>query len=280
MTKEKAYAKVNLYLNVIDKRIDGFHDLEMVMASVDLFDILTFEELDSQEILVESSTHITDRMEDNLVYQIATYLKREFDILKGVKITIEKHIPIAAGLAGGSADAAATIRGLNRIWKLRLSLEDMATIGSSFGSDIPFCVYNKLCVARGRGEDLCFIDKKLKLPILLINPNIKVSTKEVFGKVKKKELIQRKITDMTAGIYNKNVSLITRELFNSLEPMAFELEPKIRDIKNLLKDSGIDGVLMSGSGATVFAISKNKKKLQDAQDLFNDYYYKKLTKLR
>ncbi len=280
MIKEKAYAKINLFLNVVAKRIDGYHDLEMVMAPIDLFDVLTFKKLDKDDIIVKSNVQITKKMEENLVYKIAKGIQRDFNISKGVEITIKKQIPIAAGLAGGSADAAATLRGLNRLWKLELSLEDLATIGSHYGSDIPFCVYNKLCVARSKGEDLIFLNKKLKMHVLLVNPNVRISTPDIFKQVKKEDLVVQKLTKITSPIHNENYGYIENELFNFLEKYAFRIEPKIKDIKDKIRETGVRGVLMSGSGATVFAISKDKRKLQNTMDLFNDLYFKKLTKIR
>ena len=280
MIKEKAYAKINLFLNVVGKRIDGYHDLEMVMAPVDLFDVLTFKLLDTKDIIVKSKVQITKNMEDNLVYKIAIGLQKDFDVKYGAEITIKKEIPIAAGLAGGSADAAATLRGLNRLWKLELNLDDLATIGSHYGSDIPFCVYNKLCVARSKGEDLVFLNTKLKMHVLLVNPNIKISTPDIFKQVKKEDLVVRKMTNVTSPIYNNNHGQVEYELFNFLERYAFSMEPRIKDIKDKIRENGINGVLMSGSGATVFAISKDKSKLKNTLELFNDLYFKKLTKLR
>lgn len=280
MIKEKAYAKVNLFLNVINKREDGYHDLEMVMASVDLFDVLTFELLREKNIIIESNVEITKDIEDNLVYKIAKSLQEDFNINYGVKIVINKSIPIAAGLAGGSADGAATLRGLNKLWKLDMSLDELSKIGFMFGADIPFCIYNKLCVAKGRGEELFFLNKGLHLPILLINPNIEVSTKEVFTKLKKEDIGIRKISDMTAGIYNKNYDLIERELYNSLEKSSFKIQPKIEQIKNEIIGLGFKGVLMSGSGATIFVISKDKGKLKTIIDNIDKDYFTKLTKIR
>lgn len=280
MIKEKAYAKINLFLNVTNKRGDGYHDLEMVMAPIELFDLLSFKLLKAKDIIVNSSVKITDNVEDNLVYKIALYLQEKYHLDKGVEINIDKEIPIAAGLAGGSADGAATLRGLNKLWKLKLSLDDLAIIGAEFGSDIPFCIYNKLCIARGKGEELVFLGNKINWPILLINPNVKISTKDVFSKFSKNDIKSRKLNDMAAGIYNSNITLIIRELFNALEPIAFEIEPKIEMIKKQIKELGVEGVLMSGSGATIFAISNDKNKLKIVYDIFNDKYYKKLTKIR
>lgn len=280
MVKEKAYAKINLFLNVVNKRFDGYHDLEMVMAAIDLFDVLTFKDNPTGEIIVTSDVEITGDYKDNIVYKLATFMKDEFNINKGVIIDIKKVIPIAGGLAGGSADGAATLRGLNKLWKLKLSLDELAKLGADFGADIPFCVYNKLCIARGKGEELFFLKNKLKTPVLLVNPGIKISTKEVFSKVKEEEITERKISDMTSAIYNKNYELMARELHNSLELIAFQMEPKIRELKNQMIDLGMDGALMSGSGASVFGISKDKKKMNYVYEIMRDDYFKIITKIR
>lgn len=280
MIKEKAYAKINLFLNVVSKRFDGYHDLEMVMAAIDLFDVLTFKENSTGEIIVASDVEITKDYKDNIVYKIAKFLKEEFNVKTGVIIDIKKKIPIAAGLAGGSADGAAAFRGLNKLWKLKLSLDEMAELSSNFGADIPFCVYNKLCIARGKGEELVFLKNKLKTPILLVNPGVKISTKKVFSKVKEEEIKEKKITGMTSAIYNKNHELMARELHNSLEAIAFEMEPEIRVIKNQMIDLGLDGALMSGSGASVFGISRSKAKLKYVYEIMKDDYFKLITKIR
>jgi len=279
MIKEKAHAKINLFLNVVNKRFDGYHDLEMVMAPIDLHDMLTFKKDNSGKITVTSDIEITKKIEDNIVYKIAVFLQEDFQISEGVEIHIKKNIPIAAGLAGGSADAAATFRALNKLWKLRLSLEDMAKLAINFGADIPFCIYSKLSIARGKGEELLFINKKLKTKILLVNPNVKISTKDVFSKVNKEDLEHVKITNMSSAIYNKNYEIMVRELHNSLEKIAFTMEPKIKEIKHQMIDYGLDGALMSGSGATVFGLSKSKDKLSLVYDLMNDDYFKIITKI-
>lgn len=280
MIKEKAYAKINLFLNVTDKRIDGFHDLEMIMSSLKLHDKLTFEFNDSKEIVVESDIKVSLSPKYNIVYKVAKFLQEEFQINKGVIIKITKKIPVAAGLGGGSADAAATFRGLNRLWKLNLSLDDMAKLGADFGADIPFCIYNKLCIARGKGEALVFFKQKLKAKIILINPNVEILTKDVFDMVKVEEIETRNICDMTSGISNKDYSIVVKELFNSLEKYSFELEPKIREIRNSMIDFGIDGALMCGSGGTVFGITRKKAIVQDFVNTIPKGYIKILTKLR
>ena len=159
MVKEKGYAKINLFLNVVGKRLDGYHELEMVMAPLRLHDVLTFTKNSTGEISVSSNKKIVENEKDNIVYKVAEFLQEEFSVVNGVDITIEKNIPLAGGLAGGSADAAATLRGLNKLWKLNLSLNDLAKLGLEFGADIPFCVYNKMAIAKGVGEDLSFFKK-------------------------------------------------------------------------------------------------------------------------
>lgn len=280
MIKEKAFAKINLFLNVLNKRIDGYHDLEMIMASIDLHDLLTFKKNKTGKIVITSDQEITKNIEDNLVYKIAIFLQEDFQVSDGVEIHIKKNIPISAGLAGGSADAAATFRGLNKLWKLRLSLDDMAKLGINFGADIPFCIYNKLAIAKGKGEELVFINKKLNVPVLLINPKIRINTRDVFNNVLEEEFTNLKITDMSSAVYNRNYELMARELHNSLEQTAFRMEPLIKEIKHKMIDLGLDGALMSGSGSTVFGVSKSKEKLNYVYKIMNDDYYKLITKIR
>lgn len=280
MVKEKAYAKINLFLNVLSKRVDNYHDLEMVMASLELHDILTFEQNANNDIIINSDKHITTNQEENLVYKIAKHIQTQYNIPFGVTININKNIPIAAGLAGGSADAAATLRGLNKLWKLKLTLGELAEIGLEFGSDIPFCIYNKLCVARGRGEDLMFLDKKLKMPILLVNPNVEISTQKIFQAYDTANNETKKVSYMTNAIYNQNFDLIAKELYNALEEPAFKECEEIKTLKEHILNTGADGALMSGSGASVFAFIKSKQKMKYIYDTIRDDYYKIITKLR
>jgi len=278
--KEKAYAKINLHLDVVDKRVDDFHDLEMVMATIDLYDELHFKKLDEDVIRVSSNKEITDNVEDNLVYRIAKHLKETFGIKQGVEIHIEKKIPIAGGLAGGSADAAAALRGLNKLFKLKLSSEQLANIGEMFGSDIPFCVHNKLCIARGRGEQLFFLKRKLNIPVLIITPDLHVSTGEVFSHVDLSRIQNVKITSMTNAIYNKNEALIARNLYNALEPITFSLFKEIKALKTEILEAGPTGVLMSGSGPTLFVMDENRDLLESLAEKYRDRHFVELTKIK
>ena len=268
MIKEKAYAKINLFLDVIGKREDNYHNLETVMAPIEVHDELTFETRSQEGIELVTDTKITEKPEDNLVYQVAEYMIDTYNLKKGVKITLKKRIPISAGLAGGSADAAATLRGMNKLFKLKLTLDELSHIGENFGSDVPYCVYNRLCIARGKGEELLFLKNVLKCPLLVITPPISVSTREIYESVDMKEVPTRKITRMSNAIYNKNYQLMVRELYNALEPFTFKLFPDVKKLKDDRVGYGLDGVLMSGSGPAIFIFHKNKKELIEIQNAF------------
>lgn len=279
MKREKAYAKINLFLNVVSRRTDGYHELEMVMAPLKLHDTLTFKRVKERNIIVKSNKEITKNTEDNIVFKVAHYLMENFDVHEGVEIFIEKRIPQGGGLGGGSADAAATLRGLNKLWKLDLSKDDMAQIGVQFGADIPFCVYNKMAIARGIGEQLTFIKSKFRPHVLLVNPNIEVATKTVFQNLNQDDFEQKSVSKIVEALQTNEFTDIVSELYNHLETSTFDLHPVIREIKNSIIDSGLKGTLMSGSGATVFAVCIDKQKVQEVSKSLNKDYFNILTKL-
>ena len=278
MIKEKARAKINLFLDVLGKRLDNFHDLEMVMVSLKLHDTLHFSKRDDEKIVIHSEKKITENDKDNLVYKMARHMMDTYALNAGVDVHIEKRIPIAGGLAGGSADAAATLRGMNRLFKLDLSLDKLAEIGVSYGADIPFCVHNRLCIARGKGEELFFLKRNLKIPVLLITPAIEVSTKKVYGHVDMECIKKVKITNMTNAIYNKNYELLIQELYNALEPVSFDLFPEIKTLKDELSAYKPDGLLMSGSGPTMVVFDKDIHRLKEIADKYRDTHTVHLTK--
>lgn len=217
---EKAYAKVNLYLHVLGKREDGFHNLDTLMVPIDLYDELYFYDCD--EIIVDSE------IKDNIVLRVADYLYEKYKPNKKVRIVIKKRIPVGAGLAGGSADCSAALRGLNIFWKLNLSIEELAQISLLFGSDTLFCMYNKPAIIRGRGEHIKFFDVD-DATLLLVNPKINVSTKEVF-----------------------RLYLETDKGENDLEMALLRLYPELNKMKEEYLKEGL--VLhLSGSGSTYFA---------------------------
>ena len=279
MLREKAYAKINLFLNVTKKRADGYHDLEMVMAPLKLHDILTFKKAENKEITIKSNVPITTDIKDNVVYKIASFLQEEFQVEKGVEIYIDKKIPMGGGLAGGSADAAATLRGLNRLWRLKLDKDDMAKLGVQFGADIPFCVYNKMALVKGIGEQITFIKHRFKPHVLIVNPNIEVSTKDVFTNFKEEYIQEKSIHNIIDGIKSKELSIVANEMYNSLEQVTFDLYPEVKELKNDLKNSKLEATMMSGSGSTVFSLSNNLEKIKNAQNQVKSTYFNVVTRI-
>ena len=276
--KERGFAKINLYLDILGKRPDDYHDLEMVMVPVKLHDTLKISKREDAFINLSTNIEVTEKSEDNLVYEIASFIMKEFELKQGVDIHLEKRIPIAAGLAGGSADAAATFRAMNRLFDLKLEKDQMARLAEPFGADIPFCIHNKPCIARGKGEQLFFLDKKLKLPVLLVTPNLEVPTRKVYQAVDVSKVPKVKITSMTNAIYNNNYELFTKEAHNALEQFAFGIYPEIERLKEALEAYNPDLVLMSGSGPTMMVFDKDKKLLETLALDYSNNYQVNLTK--
>ena len=206
---EKAPAKINLLLDVIRKREDGFHEVEMIMTMVDLADRLEMEELPRDTIIISSQAGYIPLDEKNLAFQAARLIKDRYDVRKGVYIHLDKKIPVAAGLAGGSSDAAAALRGLNRLWGLHIPEDELCTLGAELGSDVPFCVTGGTAIARGRGEKLEQISNPPQCWVVLAKPPINVSTADVYGKLRAAEL---KSHPSTAAM----VSAISRGSFSGI----------------------------------------------------------------
>ncbi len=260
---EKAPAKINLTLDVIGKRDDGYHEVEMIMTTVDLSDRLSFQSLEGDQIILESNSGIVPNDERNLVYRAAQLVKKEYNLKKGVHIYLEKNIPVAAGLAGGSSDAAATLRGLNRLWRLGLSTEQLLVLGEKIGSDVPFCILGGTALATGRGEKLEPIASPPSAWVILAKLPMGVSTSDVYGGLNLDNVIKHPDTKMMiTALEDKNYPLMTHLLSNVLEEVTFELYPKVKQLKEQMKLFGADGVLMSGSGPTVYAIVNKESKVK------------------
>ncbi|WP_257351293.1 4-(cytidine 5'-diphospho)-2-C-methyl-D-erythritol kinase [Pseudalkalibacillus decolorationis] len=251
----KAPAKINLTLDVLHKRIDGYHEIEMVMTTIDLADRIELTTTDENVITVESSGGFVPSDSRNLAHQAADLLRRKFGRKDGVHIYIDKQIPVSAGLAGGSSDAAATLKGLNELWSLDLSTEQLAKLGAEIGSDVSFCVYGGTAVAKGRGE----IIKPISCPppcwIVLAKPTIGVSTADVYRQLKLDNVNHPDTRKMISAIERKDYRQINRTLQNVLESVTLQQYPEVRHIKEQMERLGADGVLMSGSGPTVFGLT-------------------------
>lgn len=260
---EKAPAKINLGLDVKGKRADGYHELDMIMASVDLSDRITVKEMPvSFGVKLQSNSSFVPLNKKNHVYKAAMLVKQTFDIKKGLEIFIDKKIPIAAGLAGGSSDAAATLRALNRLWQLNLSQEALAKLGEQIGSDVPYCIYGQTARVTGRGEHVTPISNAKKPCVILVKPSFGVSTPEVFRHVDSETISHPDIDSLAEAVMNGDIEGVLNYMGNSLEDITIDKHPLILKIKNRLLSSGADGVLMSGSGPTVFALCYHEKKAQ------------------
>ncbi|MFZ3591023.1 4-(cytidine 5'-diphospho)-2-C-methyl-D-erythritol kinase [Bacillus sp. DJP31] len=258
----KAPAKINLSLDVLRKREDGYHEVEMVMTTIDLADRVELALLDSNQIKISSHNRFVPDDNRNLAYQAANVLKERFNVSKGVAITIAKTIPVAAGLAGGSSDAAATLRGLNKLWGLNLSLDELAEIGSEIGSDVSFCVYGGTALATGRGERIHHIEPPPHCWVVLAKPTIGVSTGEVYGQLDLSSVRHPNVGGMVQAITNKDYDGICQLMGNVLEDVTLKLHPEVAQIKDQMKKFGADAVLMSGSGPTVFGLVHHDSRLQ------------------
>ena len=258
---EKAKAKINLTLDVIRKRTDGYHEVEMVMQSVDLCDRLTFQQNHTSRIELSSNISHIPLDERNLVYKAAELIRQEYGIKSGVAIYIDKHIPVAAGLAGGSSDAAATLRGLNQFWNLGLSFEQLRMLGSRIGSDVPFCIEGGTAIATGRGERLESITPLPPFWIVLVKPSISVSTADVYRNLKIDEITEHPSAErMTEAICTGDLNQVADCLGNVLESVTFKMHPEVEKIKQQLIKFGAAGALMSGSGPTLYGLVDREAK--------------------
>ncbi|WP_142395934.1 4-(cytidine 5'-diphospho)-2-C-methyl-D-erythritol kinase [Bacillus sp. MYb209] len=250
----KAPAKINLSLDVLGKRQDGYHEVKMIMTTIDLADRLELMELAEDRIEILSHNRYVPDDQRNLAYQAAKLLKGKFNVKKGVSITIEKTIPVAAGLAGGSSDAAATLRGLNKLWNLGLTIEELAELGAEIGSDVSFCVYGGTAIATGRGEKIEHIKTPPSCWVILAKPHIGVSTADVYGNLKLNRVTHPNVDKMVEVINDGDYKGICDTVGNVLEDVTFVMHPEVARIKAQMKRFGADAVLMSGSGPTVFGL--------------------------
>ncbi|WP_204956216.1 4-(cytidine 5'-diphospho)-2-C-methyl-D-erythritol kinase [Metabacillus crassostreae] len=258
---EKAPAKINLSLDVLHKRKDGFHEVEMIMTTIDLADRVELVDLPYEDIRIVSHNRFVPDDQRNLAYQAAKLLKERYNIKKGISISITKTIPVAAGLAGGSSDAAATLRGLNRLWKLGLSLDELAQLGAEIGSDVAFCVYGGTALATGRGEIIQHINPPPHCWVVLAKPTIGVSTADVYKNLKIDSIKHPDVRGMVQALEAGDYEGICDLMGNVLESVTLHMHPEVANIKDQMKRFGADAVLMSGSGPTVFGLVQYESRL-------------------
>ena len=252
-----AYAKINLALQVVGKRRDGFHEVAMIMQSVSLHDTVTLS-LRRTGISLVCDNPALPCDNSNLAFRAAALLRQECGVAEGVHIELTKRIPMAAGLAGGSSDAAAVLRGLNDLWDLAISPNELEILAARLGSDVPFCLWGGTTLATGRGEILESLPDFAGYGVVLANPPLQVSTAWVYGNFQPGTL-QRSpgIPALRRAIEQKDLQAVARQLYNDLESVSVPAHPQIADIKRKLASAGAAGVLMSGSGPTVFALTND-----------------------
>jgi 4-diphosphocytidyl-2-C-methyl-D-erythritol kinase len=268
---EKAPAKINLSLDVLGKRPDGYHEVEMVMTTVDLSDRIECQELHEDTIIIRSSAPFVPEDERNLAYQAAKVIKDRYQITKGVRIEILKEIPVAAGLAGGSSDAAAVIRALNRLWNLKLTKEEMMEIGALIGSDVPFCVVGGTALAKGRGEKLEALPSPPSCWVVLAKPSISISTADTYQALKLEGAPHPDVSGMVQAIQWRDYPMLCDKLGNILETVTLAKVNEVDQIKTHMIQMGADGVLMSGSGPTVFGLTQHESRMHRLYNSLKGY---------
>lgn len=253
----RAYAKVNLTLDVVGKRADDYHDLEMIMQSVDLWDQIILREIHSG---IELDTNIEDlpRDEGNIAWRAAQLIKKEFDIATGVHIFIQKNIPLEGGMAGGSADCAGVLAGLNQLWNLGMDEKELRALGKSLGADVPFCLMGGTALAQGIGDILTPIESKEDMWLLVVKPQFGVSTRDVYNRLNLKNIGKRPDNKrMVEYLESGRIEDLARGLVNVLEEITIPMHPEISQLKAELIELGSLGSLMSGSGPSVYGIYKD-----------------------
>lgn len=262
----KAYAKINLGLDVVRRLENGYHEVRMIMQTVGIYDVLTFTAAQSGIRITTDSGELPVG-EDNLIYKAARLLMEEGNVSTGVDIHLEKHIPIAAGMAGGSSDAAATLLGLNELFALGMPKERLRQLGVRIGADVPYCIMGGTALAEGIGELLTPLPPVPQCVLLIAKPDIQVSTKYVYEHLDAKDTWQHPdINGMRRAIENGDMSGVVARLGNVLETVTIETYPVIDRIKREMVSGGARGSLMSGSGPTVFGIYDSREQARAVRD--------------
>ena len=273
---KKAYGKINLALDTIGKRQDGYHLVRMIMQTVNLYDIVTITKKETPGITLTTNRLDLPTDENNLIYKAAKILIEEYHIAEGVSIHLEKRIPVAAGMAGGSTDCAATLEGMNTLFSLGLSEDELMKRGVTLGADVPYCIMGGTALSEGIGEILTPLSDMVACKVLLIKPDIDISTKWVYTTLKWDQLTSHPDIDgMISSLETQSLSDIASKLENVLETVTIPANPVIADIKENMKSLGALNALMSGSGPTVFGLFEDEtvasKAYEQCKQLYPDY---------
>lgn len=270
MISLEAHAKINLSLDVLSKRDDGYHNLKMIMQTIQLHDTISIEKIPSG-VEIDCVASYVPNNSTNIACKAAESMISKYNLNAGVRIKINKRIPVAAGLAGGSADAAAVIIGINSIFNLGIAQNELMEVGSTIGADVPYCIMGGTALAEGIGEELTSLPLLKDIPILIVKPKIGVSTAWVYKNLNFDRIISKPDTEaLIFAIQNKDIRFIAQNMRNVLECVTVIKHPIIEKIKNNLLEEGAIGSMMSGSGPSVFGIFEDKDKAISA--------YKKMKK--
>lgn len=270
--KLKAMAKINLSLDVINKRDDGYHNVKMVMQQVGLYDEIYIKKI-PEDIIIKTNCSFLPTDSSNIAYKAAKAMVDRYNLEGGVYIYIKKNIPIAAGLAGGSANGAEVIKGINKLYNLNLSLEEMMKIGAELGADIPFCILGGCALAEGIGEKLTSVKGLDKGWLVLSKPNIGVSTGEAYNNLDLDNFSKRPDTEgLLRALEEERIYDISKYLCNVFEDGIHKKYPIVRKIKRRMLQYGALGSIMTGSGPTVFGIFKDYEKAKSASEKLKRLY--------
>lgn len=277
--RERAYAKINLCLDVAGKREDGYHELKMIMVPIDFYDTLEMIPGQAETTLSLNRSYLPVN-EKNTIIKAIMVMKETYSFDDHYACVLQKHIPTRAGLAGGSADAAAAIRMINRMLHLHMTRDEMIDVGRKVGADVPFCLLNRPAYVEGIGERITPFTCDPDFELLLVKPRKGVSTKEAFAVVDSEDPVHPDCMKMREALIRNDYESVVSSLGNSLEEAAVTLVPDIRKVKEELSEKGFDGVLMSGSGSTVFGITRNHELLEKAMaEMKSEGYFVRRTRI-
>ena len=272
----KARAKINLGLDVLGKRDNGYHDVRMVMQTVGIYDRIVINKIPEDEIRIKANLSFLPLNENNLIYKAAKMLKDDYNFCGGVEIELNKFIPVAAGMAGGSSDAASTLYGINRLFNLHISMKKLMEYGVKIGADVPYCLMRGTALAEGIGEKLTKLSPMPDCHILVAKPPISVSTKLVYEKLDTTDIVKHPDIDgIIEAISNKDVRLVAERMGNVLEDVTIPMYPVINDIKKVMLENGAINAMMSGSGPTVFGIFEEEETALKCQRILKKTGYAK-----
>ena len=261
----KSYGKINLGLDVLRRREDGYHEVRMIMQTVGLYDLLTMKKIKDDKIQMTCNLTFLPTDERNLVYKAVKLMKDKYHIKDGVEINLNKRIPVAAGMAGGSSNCAAALKGMNQLFDLGLSIDELCEIGVTLGADVPYCIMRGTVLAEGIGEELSVLPAMPKCTVLIAKPPISVSTKMVYEALDSKEIVEHPDIDgILEGLRKGDLHKVADSMGNVLEDVTIPMHPVIADIKQAMQDCGAIGAMMSGSGPTVFGLFENRASAREA----------------